>query len=237
SRVEVKARQKPLPLACQNDSNVQHSETDINEKTAHQRKSNKDIHYADETYTLTTTKLRGYHNKLNATFAIAVATDLGLTPEEIQQGLDTFQPAPHRMEVIGTYNEICWINDSKATNVDATRYALDAMETPVIWIAGGTDKGNVYEPLKPLARQRVRALVCMGKDNGKLNAAFAEDIAEIVETTSAAEAVAQAAKLAQAGDTVLLSPACASFDLFRNYIDRGDQFRNEIFKIASKSNF
>ncbi|MEL6669422.1 MAG: UDP-N-acetylmuramoyl-L-alanine--D-glutamate ligase [Bacteroidota bacterium] len=229
-RVEVIAQQKPIPPSAE----VQHGEISESNVDSDPRKSKSEIHYAGETYTLRTTQLRGHHNKLNATFAIAVATDLGLTPEDIQKGLDTFQPAPHRMEVIGTHRNICWINDSKATNVDATRYALDAMETPVIWIAGGTDKGNVYKPLKPLARQRVRALVCMGKDNGKLNAAFAEDITEIVETASAAEAVAEASRLAQAGDTVLLSPACASFDLFRNYIDRGDQFREEVLKIIAK---
>ncbi|MEM6397054.1 MAG: UDP-N-acetylmuramoyl-L-alanine--D-glutamate ligase [Bacteroidota bacterium] len=248
ARANLQEEERNLSKASSDE--LQHQPPTENQKTPHPRKSNPQrspssskpsppvggtkggaIHHADYAYSLATTNLRGHHNLINASFAIAVATDLGLSPEDIQRGLDTFQPAPHRMEVIGTHNEISWINDSKATNVDATRYALDAMDTPVIWIAGGTDKGNVYEPLKPLARQRVRALVCMGKDNGKLKAAFAEDIAEIVETSSAAEAVAAAYRLAQPGDTVLLSPACASFDLFRNYIDRGNQFRNEVLNL------
>ncbi|MEM7575080.1 MAG: UDP-N-acetylmuramoyl-L-alanine--D-glutamate ligase [Bacteroidota bacterium] len=191
----------------------------------------KEISQSGASYNLAATPLKGRHNALNARFAIAVATDLGLSPATIQAGLERFEPAAHRMEVIALINGVTYINDSKATNVDATRYALDAVETPLIWIAGGTDKGNDYDPLLPVARGRVRALVCLGVDNAKLNAAFANDIPEIIETDSAELAVQTAAKLAKAGDTVLLSPACASFDLFRNYIDRGDQFRAAVLQL------
>ena len=193
----------------------------------------KEITQSGATYNLATTPLKGRHNALNARFAIAVATDLGVNPASIQAGLESFQPAAHRMEVVATIDGVTYINDSKATNVDATRYALDAVETPLIWIAGGTDKGNDYDPLLPVVHGRVRALVCLGVDNTKLNAAFADYIPEIVETDSAELAVQTAFSLAKAGETVLLSPACASFDLFRNYIDRGDQFRAAVLQLKT----
>lgn len=170
--------------------------------------------------------LRGQHNAMNACFAVEVARELGLGREAIQAGLDSFRNEAHRMELVASVAGVAFINDSKATNVDAAYYALEAMDSPVIWIAGGQDKGNDYAPLKPLVAQKVRALICLGKDNEVLKRAFQDQVqGPIVEVLSAAEAVQQARRLARPGDTVLLSPACASFDLFKNYQDRGDQFK------------
>lgn len=185
--------------------------------------------YLDGTYLdLKTTHLRGKHNALNAMFAAGMAHHLGATPAQLQAGLDTFQPVPHRLEPVGELDGVTYINDSKATNVDAVTYALDAMTQEVIWIAGGTDKGNDYAPLLPLAAQKVKALICLGADNTKLKAAFGDTIPVIRETNNARDAVAAARSLAQPGQVVLLSPACASFDLFKNYIDRGNQFRQAV---------
>lgn len=176
-------------------------------------------------FTLGTGRLRGRHNGLNALFAIRIARTLNVSEQQIQRALDTFQPAEHRMEVVVTTDGRTWINDSKATNVEATYFALEALSGPTVWIAGGTDKGNDYDVLRPLARENVRTLICMGVDNRKLTAAFASDVERIVECRSAPAAVAFAHRFAEPGDTILLSPCCASFDLFKNYSDRGDQFR------------
>jgi UDP-N-acetylmuramoylalanine--D-glutamate ligase len=151
--------------------------------------------------------------------------ELGVDASAISEALLSFTPPAHRMERIAMAEGITWINDSKATNVDAVQFALQAMDRPTIWVVGGTDKGNEYEPLFDLVRQKVKAIVCLGVDNHKLLQAFSSFGLPIVETNSATAAVQQAALLATAGDTVLLSPACASFDLFKNYEDRGDQFR------------
>lgn len=173
-------------------------------------------------------KLRGPHNMFNAVCAIRTALLLGAEPAAIQAGLDTFQPPAHRLEVVATVKGVTYINDSKATNVDAVYYALQAMETPTVWIVGGQDKGNDYAPLQALVRKKVKAIVCLGLDNSKIMEAFASAHKTLVETRSAQEAVQTAAGLAAAGDTVLLSPACASFDLFKNYEDRGAQFREAV---------
>lgn len=180
------------------------------------------------------TPLQGRHNYMNALFAVQTAKELGLSDDAIRAGLKSFVNVPHRMERIAEIDDVPYINDSKATNVDAVFYALDAMTTPVVWIVGGQDKGNDYEPLRQLVRQKVRAIVCLGVDNAKIVEFFGADIADITETNSAETAAYAAMKLAQPGDTVLLSPACASFDLFRNYEDRGDQFREAVLKIQSE---
>ncbi|MEM9835105.1 MAG: UDP-N-acetylmuramoyl-L-alanine--D-glutamate ligase [Bacteroidota bacterium] len=182
----------------------------------------------DQSFDLSTTKLKGNHNALNALFAIRIAQALNVKREAIQAGLNSFEPAAHRMEEVAEHKGVIYINDSKATNVDATFYALDAMTGPTVWIAGGTDKGNDYTPVFRLAQEKVHTLICLGLDNGKLINSFKELVPTIYETQSAADAVAKAREVAQPGDTVLLSPACASFDLFRNYIDRGDQFRASV---------
>ena len=175
-------------------------------------------------FDLQKTRLRGTHNYMNALFAVKAALLAGADPGKVQQGLEGFQPVAHRMEVLGKVKGVEYINDSKATNVDAVYYALGAMQRPVVWIAGGQDKGNDYEPLLPLVREKVRVLIAMGLDNDKLKAAFGAAVEELREAKSAEEAVAHAAELAREGETVLLSPACASFDLFKNYEQRGALF-------------
>jgi UDP-N-acetylmuramoylalanine--D-glutamate ligase len=203
------------------------------EISSDQIESNGKIYSGTDGFMLTTTRLLGKHNSLNALFAIRIAQELGLSAQLIQTGLDTFNPAPHRMEAVTTVARVHYINDSKATNVDATFFALDAMTTPVVWIAGGTDKGNDYAPLLELASEKVRALVCLGVDNEKIKTAFVDSVGLISETRSMEAAINQALQLAQPGDTVLLSPACASFDLFNNYIDRGDQFREMVLAMMT----
>lgn len=180
-------------------------------------------------------KLRGPHNMFNAVCAVRVALSLGADPAKIQEGLNSFEPPAHRLEVVATANGVTWINDSKATNVDSVFYALQAMTGPTVWIVGGQDKGNDYTPLLKLVKKKVKAIVCLGVDNSKIIAFFKKTKKPIVETRSAREAVEQAARLAVAGDTVLLSPACASFDLFRNYEDRGEQFRSAVVEIVEGS--
>ena len=150
---------------------------------------------------------------------------LNIPEQVIALGLKTFVNLPHRLESCGEVNGIEFINDSKATNVDSVYYALDAMTKSVIWIAGGTDKGNDYSVLFPLVKNRVKALICLGMDNEKLKSSFKSHIPIIYETTKVSEAVETGLKLGESGDVVLLSPACASFDLFKNYMDRGDQFK------------
>lgn len=172
--------------------------------------------------------LRGPHNMFNAVCAIRAALLMGAEPAAIQKGLNTFETPPHRLEKVAVIQGVTWINDSKATNVDSVFYALQAMEAPTIWIVGGQDKGNDYELLLKWVKKKVKAIVCMGVDNSKIIKAFKGLKKPMVETGSAKEAVAEAYKLANEGETVLLSPACASFDLFRNYEDRGEQFREAV---------
>jgi len=176
-------------------------------------------------FTLGSGRLRGRHNGLNALFAVRIALALGVNEKEIQLALDSFLPAPHRMEIIPTADGRTWINDSKATNVDATFFALESLTGPAVWVAGGTDKGNDYDVLRPFVREHVHTLVCMGVDNSKLVEAFAGEVEVLLECASAPAAAVFAHHRAAKGDTVLMSPCCASFDLFKNYIDRGDQFR------------
>lgn len=169
--------------------------------------------------------LKGPHNAINMLAAVLAAQSVGVSSEAIAEGLQTFQNAAHRLEPAGVVGGVTFINDSKATNVDSVFYALASMTTPTVWIAGGQDKGNDYSQLDDLARQRVKALICLGKDNTKLVAHFTNMIPQIFETRSVTEAVQKSLEWAAPGETVLLSPACASFDLFRNYEDRGEQFK------------
>ena len=168
--------------------------------------------------------LIGQHNRQNTLAAVLAARVAGLETAQIETALATFQNADHRLQVVGEIDEVRYINDSKATNVEAAWYALDGIHQPIVWIAGGTDKGNDYTSLAHLAASRVKALVCLGVDNAKLRDAFDDLVPQVEETRSMAEAVARAAALAAPGDVVLLSPCCASFDLFKNYEDRGQQF-------------
>jgi UDP-N-acetylmuramoylalanine--D-glutamate ligase len=172
----------------------------------------------------TNSPLIGEHNRQNVLAAVLAARVAGVSRAQIEQALATFHNADHRLQLVREANEVEYVNDSKATNVEAAWYALDGVKRPIVWIAGGTDKGNDYAPLQPLAQQKVKALVCLGVDNAKLRAAFGSYVPHLEETQSMADAVQRAAALAAPGDVVLLSPCCASFDLFKNYEDRGRQF-------------
>ena len=173
-------------------------------------------------------KLQGKHNVKN-TMASALASQLlNVRSQSIKDSLANFEGAEHRLENVQKVNGVQFINDSKATNVNATFYALECMEQSTVWIVGGVDKGNDYEDLLPLVREKVKAIVCLGEDNEKLKAIFYNVVDMMIETAGAEEAVKVAYKLSQPGDTVLLSPACASFDLFENYEDRGRQFKNAV---------
>ncbi|MBU6341485.1 MAG: UDP-N-acetylmuramoyl-L-alanine--D-glutamate ligase [Bacteroidetes bacterium] len=181
-------------------------------------------------FDVSSTALQGPHNRFNAACAIRIALKLGLDNMTIEQGLYHFTPPPHRMEKVAEKAGVLYINDSKATNVDSVFYALQSMDRPTIWIVGGIDKGNNYQILLPHVEKRVKAIVCMGLDNSRIRAAFDHLHIPTVETASAEEAVEAAAQIAKPGDAVLLSPACASFDLFKNYEHRGDQFRAAVLK-------
>ncbi|MEO7175153.1 MAG: UDP-N-acetylmuramoyl-L-alanine--D-glutamate ligase, partial [Saprospiraceae bacterium] len=180
---------------------------------------------AESSYSLSNKHLQGKHNQLNAACAVEAVLAAGADASLIQTGLDTFVNAPHRLEEIAIVNGVRYINDSKATNVDAVFYGLGAVQAPIIWIAGGLDKGNDYTALEQLVEIKVKGLICLGLDNTKLKTYYGSRIAWIREAGSAQEAIDLANEIAISGDTVLLSPACASFDLFKNYEDRGDQFR------------
>lgn len=191
-----------------------------------------DLKLLDESPLKNNNKLLRYaHNKFNAQCAVLAAETFGLKPEHIEKQLATFQGESHRMELVREINNIEFINDSKATNVDAVKKALQSIDKPVIWLAGGTDKGNDYEELEQLVKSKVKALLCVGVDNTALKNAFQAIVPELNETTKIDEAVQTAFRLAVNGDIVLLSPACASFDLFNNYKDRGDQFKAAVAKL------
>ena len=184
-----------------------------------------------ETFSASELTIKGQHNLFNATCAIKAAMLVGVETNDIKKALRTFKNDPHRLEKVAIKNGVTYINDSKATNIDSVWYALDSMTEPVIWIAGGTDKGNDYTPLMELVETKVKAIVCMGIDNKKIHEAFGTQIKIIEDTKSAKEAVNVATKYAESGDVVLLSPACASFDLFENYKDRGNQFKEAVSEI------
>ena len=175
--------------------------------------------------------LEGKHNIKNAMAATAVAQLLKIRKQTIRESLTNFQGAEHRLEKVLKIQGVQYINDSKATNVNSVFYALDSMTTPTVWIVGGVDKGNDYDELMPLVREKVKAIVCLGVDNSKISNAFNNVVDIMVETTSMDEAVQIAKRLAEKGDSVLLSPACASFDLFENYEDRGNQFKQAIYNL------
>jgi len=172
--------------------------------------------------------LEGKHNIKNAMAASTVAHLLKIRKQTIRESLENFQGVEHRLEQVLKINKVQYINDSKATNVNATYYALESMDAPTVWIVGGVDKGNNYEELFPFINEKVKAIICLGVDNEKLMNAFGNMVDVIIETQFMSEAVKIAYKVADAGDNVLLSPACASFDLFENYEDRGRQFKGAV---------
>ena len=172
--------------------------------------------------------LGGKHNVYNSMAAALAAKAMDIDNEAIRSGLATFQAVEHRLENVLSIKDVLYINDSKATTVDAAWYALECQTTPVVWIVGGTDKGNDYASLIPLAQEKVKAMICMGLDNRKFHESFEGIVPEIHAVTSAKDAVKLASQLAVSGDVVLLSPCCASIDLFKNYEDRGRQFKEAV---------
>jgi UDP-N-acetylmuramoylalanine--D-glutamate ligase len=163
-----------------------------------------------------------------------VGKALGLDATQFKKAISDFKNASHRLEDAGTVRGVRFVNDSKATNVDSVYYALDSFKEKLVLIAGGVDKGNDYSQIEKLVKEKVKALVCMGKDNSKLHKAFDGKVLKIVDTDSINAAVRSAFELASEGDVVLLSPACASFDLFKNYEDRGEQFKAEVKKLEKE---
>ena len=183
------------------------------------------------TMPLSNLTLQGKHNVKNAMASAMSAQLLKVRKQTIKESLSNFEGAEHRLENVQKVKEVQYINDSKATNVNATFYALECMDNPTVWIVGGVDKGNDYHDLLPLVREKVKAIVCLGVDNKKIIETFSNVVDLIIETAGAEEAVKVSAKLATRGDNVLLSPACASFDLFENYEDRGRQFKQAVRSI------
>ena len=175
--------------------------------------------------------LDGQHNVKNAMAAGLASMLVGVRKESLRQSIQNFQGAPHRLEKVLTISHVEYINDSKATNVNAAYYALDGIKKPIVWIVGGVDKGNDYSELMPMVREKVKGIICLGVDNSKLFQTFGNVVEPMVETMSMDEAVKIAYKMTTRGDAVLLSPACASFDLFENYEDRGNQFKAAIRKL------
>lgn len=180
------------------------------------------------------TVLRGPHNAINAMAAVLASQLLDVDEESIRTGLQTFKNAAHRLEHVARINDVDFINDSKATNIDSVKYALESFNEPLVWIAGGIDKGNDYNLIMETVNAKVKALVCLGKDNSKLRDAFHKQIVNLLETDNMKTAVRSAMEYAQANDVVLLSPACSSFDLFKNYEDRGDQFKQAVLELKSE---
>ncbi|MDT0621175.1 UDP-N-acetylmuramoyl-L-alanine--D-glutamate ligase [Croceitalea vernalis] len=175
--------------------------------------------------------LDGQHNVKNTMAASLAALLVNVRKESILKSVESFQGAPHRLEKVLKINHVEYVNDSKATNVNATYYALDGIKKPIVWIVGGVDKGNDYSELMSMVREKVKGIICLGMDNTKLIETFGNVVEPLVETFSMEEAIKVAYKIAERGDTVLLSPACASFDLFENYEDRGNQFKAAIKKL------
>ena len=173
-------------------------------------------------------QIRGKHNTYNTMAAAIMSSLLDVRKDNIRESLTHFQNIEHRLENLGKVYGVEYINDSKATNVNSTWYALESMEKPIIWIAGGVDKGNDYSSIKPLVKEKVKLIICLGLDNRKIHQAFQSDVDMIINTSSAKEAVHVASRMSSDGDAVLLSPACASFDLFENYEERGRLFKQAV---------
>ncbi len=180
------------------------------------------------------TVLLGPHNAINMMSAVKAALILGVDETEIRKALKTFKNAPHRLEHVATIDDVSFVNDSKATNVDSVKYALESFTNPLVWIAGGIDKGNDYDLIMESVNSKVKALVCLGKDNSKLREAFHKEIINLLETDNMKTAVRSAMEYAQAHDVVLLSPACSSFDLYKNYEDRGNQFKQAVIDLKNE---
>jgi UDP-N-acetylmuramoylalanine--D-glutamate ligase len=200
------------------------------EKGAFIKENTMEININEEEFVMETQyiALEGKHNMKNAMAATSVAKLMQIRKQTIRESLSNFQGVEHRLEKVLKIQNVQYINDSKATNVNATFFALDSMNTPTVWIVGGVDKGNDYSELMSLVHEKVKAIICLGVDNKKIIDAFGNIVDMMIEVTSMQDAVTMAQRLAEKGDSVLLSPACASFDLFENYEDRGRQFKNAV---------
>ncbi len=180
--------------------------------------------------------LQGKHNLYNSMAAGIATRLLDIRKDVVKRCLSDFQGVPHRLEPVASVQGVQFVNDSKATNVNSTWYALESIPKPIIWIVGGIDKGNDYSSLKPLVEEKVKAIICLGKDNEKLHKAFGDIVEYIDDADSAEMAVRKAYAMSISGETVLLSPACASFDLFDNYEDRGIKFKKAVIQKLNKIN-
>ncbi|ESU23308.1 UDP-N-acetylmuramoylalanine--D-glutamate ligase [Flavobacterium enshiense DK69] len=218
SENKIRAKKIPFSLIKKLDEGAYADEQNI---TTH-------INNEEFTMAINELALEGKHNVKNAMAATTVAQLMRIRKETIRESLSNFQGVEHRLEKVLKIQNVQYINDSKATNVNATFFALDSMNTPTIWIVGGVDKGNDYSELMPLVREKVKGIICLGVDNSKIMKAFENVVDVMIETASMTDAVKIAQRMAEKGDTVLLSPACASFDLFENYEDRGKQFKNAV---------
>lgn len=185
----------------------------------------------DAAFDYSAMQIVGKHNAANTMAAILAARAVGVTPIQIQAHLFSFEPIEHRIEKVATINGVLYINDSKATNVDSAWYALECMTQPVVWIAGGVDKGNDYSSLIPFAEEKVKALIILGPYKEKLTTSFEGKVNQILYASDMKEAIEMAASVSESGDCVLLSPCCASFDLFKNYEDRGKQFKENVMNL------
>lgn len=216
-------RPKKIPLSLKGEAidgaYIKDDKIHINSNNTHFEMSTTDL------------ALKGSHNTKNAMAASTAAQLLRIRKQTIRESMQSFSGVEHRLENVLKINHVQYINDSKATNVNATYFALEGISTEIIWIVGGEDKGNAYEDLLPLVNEKVKAIICLGLDNSKIIKSFGNCVDTIVETQSMREAVQIAYKLGERGDTVLLSPACASFDLFDDYEDRGRQFKNAVRKL------
>jgi UDP-N-acetylmuramoylalanine--D-glutamate ligase len=221
--IDINARYMPVSLKQLHTSGAYSDEKQIQVYAL-----NDELH----TFKIEGLPVKGKHNYINIMAALNAAIAIGADADKAAEAIKSFRNAPHRLEYVGSIYGVKFVNDSKATNVDSVWYALDSMETPVVLIAGGVDKGNDYSQIEALVREKVHTVVALGKDNSKVFAGFANMGPEIKEAHSMVEAIRIAHDSANKGDTVLLSPACASFDLFKNYEDRGDQFRNLVIELA-----
>jgi len=212
---------------------VPFSLTQVLEQGAYLKDNNIIAMIKEENVTIPTNEIaiEGKHNVKNAMAATLVAQMMRVRKQTIRESLSNFDGVPHRLEKVNRVNKVLYINDSKATNVNATYFALESVNAPTIWIVGGVDKGNDYDELMSFVNEKVKAIICLGLDNEKIKHAFASVVDVMLETSSMKDAVSLAHKMSEEGDTVLLSPCCASFDLFKSYEDRGDQFKEEVNKL------
>lgn len=226
NKVEIRAKQVPFSVK------------NVIKNGACMKKDKLKIHLEDKDFSMPIENIgiQGEHNLKNAMAAATAAKLLKIRKKTIRESLQSFQGVAHRLEKLVPINKVHYINDSKATNVNAAYYALDSVNAPIVWIVGGVDKGNKYEDLLPLVKTKVKAIVALGINNAVIRKHFIAEVPEFVEVQSMYEAVEKATQFASSGDTVLLSPACASFDLFKDYEDRGDQFKNEVEELRKRPN-